>query len=252
MLSFSVTEEQGQLVSAVRRFTKERIIPVAAACDEEESFPHDVYKEAFELGLIAPVIPPEYGGIGANELDHVLIAEELAYGCTGIQTSIGCSTLAAMPVLLAGSEEQKKKYLGQLTSEASYASYAITEPGAGSDAAALVTRAVQHGDDWVLNGQKIYITNGSWGTGVAEVDPSRHKGIMAFLVDRDTPGVSGQRGKRIGQRASDTATIVFEDVKVPKSQVLAGEGEASSWRCRRLMDPPRYRGCGLWSYAACT
>jgi len=135
-----------------------------------------------------------------------------------------------MPLLLGGNEEQKKKYLGQLTGEASYASYAITEPGAGSDAAAIVTRAVQHGDDWVLNGQKIYITNGSWASWYvvfATVDPSRrHKGIMAFIVDRDTPGVSvGKKEKKLGQRASDTATIIFEDVKVPKANVLAGEGD---------------------------
>jgi acyl-CoA dehydrogenase len=230
MLNFALTDEQKQLTEMVARFVKERIIPVAAESDEEEKFPHDLYKEAFELGLVAPMIPDSYGGLGCSEIDQVLIAEELAYGCTGIQTSINCATLAAMPLMLAGDDAQKSKYLGMLTSEPSYAAYAITEPGAGSDAAGIVTRATQDGDDWVLNGQKCYITNGSWASWYivfATIDPSiRHKGIMAFIVDRDTAGLSvGKKEKKLGQRASDTATIIFEDVKVPKANVLAGAGD---------------------------
>ncbi len=229
MLNFALTDEQKQLIEMVARFAKDQIIPVAAQADEDEKFPDGLYKEAFELGLVAPLIPDAYGGMGCSEIDQVLIAEELAYGCTGIQTSINCATLAAMPVMLAGDEAQKKKYLGMLTSEPSFAAYAITEPGAGSDAAGIVTRATPDGDDWVLNGQKCYITNGSWSSWYivfATIDPSlRHKGIMAFIVDRDSAGLSvGKKERKLGQRASDTATIIFEDVKVPKANVLAPAG----------------------------
>jgi len=230
MLNFGLTGEQKQLVDMVGRFVKERVIPVAAEADETEKFPEGIYEEAFELGLVGPMIPDAYGGVECSEIDQVLIAEELAYGCTGIQTSINCATLAAMPLMLAGNEEQKKKYLGMLTSSPCFAAYAITEPGAGSDAAGIQMRATQHGDEWVLNGQKCYITNGSWASWYvvfATVDTSlRHKGIMAFVVDRDTPGLSvGKKERKLGQRASDTATIIFEDVKVPSANVLAPAGQ---------------------------
>lgn len=230
MLSFELSEEQKALESTARKFAKDRIIPIAAKCDEESKFPNDVFKAAWELGLVAPNIPSEYGGGGCSELDHTIITEELAYGCTGIQTSMTANALAATPIILGGSEEQKKKYLGMLTSEPIFASYATTEPAAGSDVAGMQTRAVQHGDDWVLNGQKCFITNGSWARFYvifATVDPAKkHKGIMAFIVDRDTPGVSvGKKENKMGQRASDTATIILEDVKVSKANVLAPEGE---------------------------
>ena len=230
MLSFDVTEEQKALIENVRGFVRDRVIPVAAECDEHEKFPMDVFKAAWELGLSAPIVPEQYGGAGLGELDHVLLVEELAFGCTGIQTSITANVLCATPLLLAGNEEQKKKYLGMLTSEPLFGAYAITEPGAGSDAAGIQTTAKQHGDDWVLNGQKVFITNASfarWLIVFATVDATqRHKGIMCFVVDRDTPGLSiGKKEKKLGQRASDTATVILEDVKVPKANVLAGPGE---------------------------
>ncbi|MBK8171655.1 MAG: acyl-CoA dehydrogenase family protein [Sandaracinaceae bacterium] len=230
MLSFELSEEQKALESTARKFAKERIIPVAAECDKHSKFPNDVFKEAWDLGLVAPNIPEEFGGSGCSELDHTIITEELAYGCSGIQTSMTANALAAMPIILGGSDAQKKKYLGMLTSEPIFASYATTEPSAGSDVAGLQTRAVQHGDDWVLNGQKCFITNGSWARFYvifATIDPAlKHKGIMAFIVDRDTPGVSvGKKEDKMGQRASDTATIILEDVKVPKENVLAKAGD---------------------------
>ena len=230
MLDFELSEEQRALVDETCRFTKEKIIPAAAEADRTGKFPLDVFKEAWEMGVVAPNIPAEYGGAGVGEIEHVLITEELAFGCTGIQTSMTANALASTPLLVAGTEEQKKKYLGMLTEEPLFAAYALTEPAAGSDAGALECRAVQHGDDWVLNGQKIYITNGSWASWYvvfATVDPSlRHKGIMAFVVDRDTPGVSiGKKEDKLGQRASDTSTIIFEDVKVPKANVIAEAGQ---------------------------
>ncbi len=229
MLDFDLSDEQKALVDEARRFVKQKIIPIAAACDREHRFPHDVFREAWELGFVQPCIPQEYGGAGLSEVDNVLLTEELAYGCTGIQTSITVNTLASTPVVIAGNEQQKKKYLGGLTSEPLYCAYALTEPGAGSDAAGIRTRARKDGNHWVLNGQKCFITNGAfahWYTVFATVDPElRHKGIMAFIVDRDTPGVSvGKSEDKLGQRASNTATINFDDVRVPAENLLAPEG----------------------------
>jgi len=230
MLNFELSDEQKALVEEARRFTKERIIPIAAECDRKHEFPHDVFKEAWELGFVCPNVPEEYGGAGLGEVEHVLLVEELGFGCTGIQTSITANALAATPVLIAGNEEQKQKYLGSLVREPNYAAYALTEPGAGSDAAGIQTRCVQDGDEWVITGQKCFITNGSWASWYvvfATIDPAlRHKGIAAFIVDRDLPGVSvGKAEDKLGQRASDTATINFDEVRVPASALLSPPGE---------------------------
>lgn len=230
MPDFSLTEEQTALQSTVQQFVADRIIPIAAECDREAKFPKGVYQEAWKLGLVAPMVPEEYGGAGISEIEHTLIVEELAYGCTGIQTSITASMLAATPLLLAGTEEQKKEYLGRITRDGLYAAYAITEPAAGSDAAGIQCKAERHGEEWVLNGQKIYITNASfadWFIIFATVDPSqRHKGIMCFVVDAKSDGLSiGKKEDKMGQRASDTATVILEDVKVPKRNVIAEAGD---------------------------
>ena len=230
MLNFSLSEELQALVQMARRFTAERITPIAAECDRESRFPMDVFKEAWENGLLNPTCPAAYGGLGLGELENALIAEEFAYGCTGIQTSILANGLALTPIKLAGSEEQKKKYLGMLTADPIMASYATTEPAAGSDVAGLQTRFVRHGDDFVLNGQKAWITNASyarWYIIFATVDTKlRHKGIAAFIVDRDTPGLKvGKKEDKLGQRASDTAQIFLEDCVVPKANLLAPEGQ---------------------------
>lgn len=230
MFEFSCSEEQEALVQETRRFVRERIIPIAAACDRDASFPHDIFKEAWDLGLTAPTLPEALGGPGLGEVDNVLITEELAYGCTGIQTSVTANTLAATPILLAGSDDLKRHYIGMLCAEPCFAAYAVTEPAAGSDVAGMQTRCRKVGADWELQGQKIYITNGSWARWYvvfATTDPTlRHKGIMAFVVDRDTAGVSvGKKEDKLGQRASDTATISFDAVRVPASHVLAGAGD---------------------------
>ena len=229
MIDFSLSEEQKALVETARRFTKERIIPVAAEADRESRFPMDVFKEAWEMGLVNTCCPPEYGGAGLGEVENALLTEELAYGCTGIQTSITANVLALTPIRLGGTEEQKKKYFGILTSEPVMASYATSEPDAGSDVAGLKTKFEKHGDDYVLNGQKCWITNASYARFYvifATSDPQkRHKGIAAFIVDRDTPGLKvGKKEDKLGQRASDTAQVFLEDVKVPKANLLAPEG----------------------------
>jgi len=230
MLSFKTTDEQDALIEMASRFTRERIIPVAAECDRDARFPKDVFEAGWELGLVNPTVPPEYGGAGLGELDNALIAEHLAYGCTGIQTSMLANTLALTPILLGGSEAQKKKYLGMLTSAPLFASYCTTEPTGGSDVAGLRTRFTKKGDDFVLNGEKCWITNASFASFYvvfATSDPAlRHKGIAAFIVDRDTKGLRvGKHEDKMGQRASDTASVHFEDVVVPGENLLAPEGQ---------------------------
>jgi len=230
MPDFSLTDEQKALQDTVRQFTADRITPIAAECDRESKFPMDVYREAADLGLVAPVIPEEYGGSGIGELENTIVVEEMSYGCTGIQTSIGATNLAATPLIVAGTEAQKKEYLGRVTRDGVAAAYAITEPAAGSDAAGIQCRAVKHGDEWVLDGTKLFITNASfanWFVIFATVDPSqRHKGIMAFVVDADTEGLSvGKKEDKMGQRASDTAEVILEGVKVPAANVIAEAGQ---------------------------
>jgi acyl-CoA dehydrogenase len=229
MLNFELSPEQKALVEETRRFTREKIIPIAGEADRTHEFPMDVFKEAWELGFVGPNIPEEYGGAGMGEVDHVLLTEELAFGCTGIQTSMTANVLAATPFLIAGNDAQKKKYLGMLTSEPVFAAYALTEPAAGSDAAGIQARCRKDGNDWIISGSKCFITNAAWARWYivfATVDPSlRHSGIMAFVIDRDSQGVSiGKTEDKLGQRASNTATVNFDDVRVSSDNVLAEEG----------------------------
>jgi acyl-CoA dehydrogenase len=231
MIDFELTEEQRALIETARRFARERIIPVAAECDRESRFPRAVFEDAWKIGLVNPTLPSEYGGAGLSDVDSSFITEELAYGCSGIQTSMTANTLGLTPIKLAGNEEQKKKYLGWLASEPIFCSYATTEPGAGSDVAGLVTRATKDASGgYVLNGQKAWITNAnmaSFFTIFATEDASlRHKGIGAFIVHRDAKGLKvGKHEDKLGQRASDTAVVMLEDVYVPASQVLAPPGQ---------------------------
>ncbi|MBL9022213.1 MAG: acyl-CoA dehydrogenase family protein [Myxococcales bacterium] len=229
-MDFNLSEEHTALIDTARRFVKERIIPVAAECDRDSKFPMDVFKAAWEIGLVNPGVPEEYGGAGLGELENALITEQLAYGCAGIQTSITANQLALTPIRIAGNDEQKKKYLGMLTSEPVMASYATSEPDAGSDVAGLKTRFKKVGDDYVLNGQKCWITNASYArfyVVFATIDPAlKHKGIGAFIVDRDAPGLRvGKKEDKLGQRASDTAVIHLDDVVVKKENLLAPEGQ---------------------------
>jgi acyl-CoA dehydrogenase len=230
VVDFLLSDEHKALVDTARRFTKERIIPVAAECDRDSKFPMDVFKAAWELGLVNPSVPGDYGGSGLGELENALITEQLAYGCTGIQTSITANQLALTPIRLGGSEDQKKKYLGMLTSEPIMASYCTSEPGAGSDVAGMSTKFRQVGDDFVLSGQKCWITNASYArfyVVFATADTAKkHKGIAAFIVDRDSEGLKvGKKEDKLGQRASDTAVLHLEDVVVPKANLLAPEGQ---------------------------
>jgi acyl-CoA dehydrogenase len=230
MLDFEPTEEQRALVETARRFTRERITPIAAECDRESRFPRDVFEQAHTVGLINATLPSPYGGAGLSDVDETLITEEIAYGCTGIQTSFTANTLGLTPIKLAGTEEQKDKYLRWLASEPVMVSYATSEPSMGSDVAGMQCRATRDtAGGYVLNGTKQWITNASLAAFYvvfATEDPAlRHRGIGAFIVERSQAGVKpGRHEDKLGQRASDTAPLVLEDVHVPASQVLAPPG----------------------------
>ena len=230
-MDFSLTDEQQRLIETARKFTRERIIPVAQKLDEHGTFPVDICREGWELGLMNVEIPTEYGGLGLSCTDHVLMMEEINYGCAGVGTTLAGNNLAAMPLILAGTEEQKKRYLGSLTEAPIFAAYACSEPDAGSDVAGMRTNARKVGDEYVLNGQKRWITNGgyaTWYTTFARIgDPKdRHKGITCFALPRDTPGVSvGKKEDKLGQRASNTTDVLFEEVKLTRANVVGAEGE---------------------------
>jgi acyl-CoA dehydrogenase len=174
-------------------------------------------------------VPEEFGGPGLSYLDGCLIEEELSWGCSGIQTSLGCNGLASAPIALGGSEEIKKKYLGMLTEAPKLASFCLTEPDAGSDVSGMRTTAVKKGDKYVINGSKCFITNGGYAdyyTVYAKTDKEAgHRGISAFVVERDWGVVVDKKEDKLGQRASNTATISFNDVEVPAENLLGEENQ---------------------------
>jgi acyl-CoA dehydrogenase len=224
-----LTEEQQALTATAREFAKKEIIPVAGKLDEHGTFPSEILKKAWSLGLMNCEVPDAYGGSGLSCLEHSLVLEEISYGCLGVNTSMAGNMLGAMPLLIAGTDEQKKKYLGRLIAEPIFAAYACSEPDAGSDVAGMSTKITKHGDDYVLNGQKRWITNAgvaSWFTVFATFDKAqKHKGITCFVVDANTPGVKiGRKEDKMGQRCSNTCDIIFEDAKLPKSALVGEEG----------------------------
>ena len=230
MFDFSLTDDQQRLVDTARKFTKEKIIPVAQKLDEHGTFPMEICKEAWEIGLMNAEVPAEYGGLAASTLDHVLMAEEVNYGCAGIGTTLFGNNLAALPLILAGTEEQKKRWLNTLTEAPIFAAYACSEPDAGSDVAGMKTTVRKVGDEYVMNGTKRWITNAryaQWYTVFGRIGDAggRHKGITCFVVPRDAPGVSvGKKEDKLGQRASDTSDVLFEDVKLTRAHLVGEEG----------------------------
>ncbi|XP_064285340.1 medium-chain specific acyl-CoA dehydrogenase, mitochondrial [Passer domesticus] len=230
--SFELTDEQKEFQATARKFAVEEIIPVAAQYDKTGEYPVPLIKRAWELGLMNSHIPESCGGLGLGSFEACLITEELAYGCTGVQTAIEANSLGQMPVIIAGNEHQQKKYLGRMTEEPIMCAYCVTEPGAGSDVAGIKTKAEKKGDEYVINGQKMWITNGgkaNWYFLLARTNPDpkapASKAFTGFIVEADSPGIQiGRKEMNMGQRCSDTRGIVFEDVRVPTENVLIAEG----------------------------
>jgi acyl-CoA dehydrogenase len=229
-ISFALTDEQKALRELAREFAANEIRPKEREYDEHMLHPVDVIEKAHALGLMNAHVPEEYGGAGLSAFEGMLIGEELYWGCSGIGTSITANGLGSGPVIVFGSDEQKRTWLTPLTEEPLLASFALSEPGAGSDVQALKTTAVREGDEYVLNGSKTFITNAgyaAWSTVFAKTDPKGGaKGMSAFIVPMDAPGVTIESHlDKMGQRSTDTSAFALQDVRVPAENLIGEEGD---------------------------
>lgn len=230
-MNFKLTEEHEMIRKMVRDFAKNEVEPTAAQRDEEETFDMEIFKKMAELGLTGIPWPEEYGGIGSDYLAYCIAIEELSRVCASTGVTLSAHTsLAGWPVYKFGTEEQKQKYLRPMAQGEKIGAYGLTEPGSGSDAGGMITTARLEGDEYVINGSKIFITNG----GIADIyivfaltDPSsKQKGTSAFIVESSFPGFSvGKKEKKLGIRSSPTTELIFEECRVPKENLLGKEGE---------------------------
>ena len=228
-IGFALTDEQKMLQDLARDFARNEIAPQAEHYDRTAEFPWPIVEKARQAGLWNLSLPVEYGGAGASVLEECVVAEELAWGCSGVSTSLNINALAATPIFVAGSEAQKKEWLGRLAN-GQLAAYCVTEPAAGSDVAGIQTTAVRRGGCYVLKGSKTFISNASvadFYVVFAYTDmPQKYKGMSAFIVERKSPGFSvSKKFDKLGQRASDTAEITLDGVEVPESHRLGAEGD---------------------------
>src|SRR3954471_12421469 len=227
MVDFTLTDEQKALRELAHDFAEKEIRPVAWEHDKDGAWPEDVLRKAWEVGLMNTHVAEEYGGPGGSYLDGCIIEEELSWGCSGITTSLGANGLASAPLALAGSEELKKQYLSMLVEDFKLASFCLTEPDAGSDVSGMRTRAVRKGDKYLINGSKCFITNGGyadWYTVYAKTDPDAgHRGISAFVVPRDDTVTVDKHEDKMGLRASNTASVSFNETEVPAANLLGQE-----------------------------
>jgi acyl-CoA dehydrogenase len=230
MIGFDLTPEQRSLQEKARQFSKEVILPVAAQHDRDGTFPLDIMEKAHQKGFFTPLVPKKYGGQGLGLLDSCIISEELAAGCMGIYVSIFVSTLALYPIIKFGTEDQKERFLKPFCSTFSIASYCLSEVTGGSDPASMRTTAILDGDHYLVNGAKMWVTNGGYAdfyVAFATTDPQRkHKGIISLIIPSNLEGVShGEPIDKMGQRASNTTSLTFKNVRVPKENLLGGGGE---------------------------
>jgi butyryl-CoA dehydrogenase len=228
-MEYGFTDEQKEIVELTRKIAKEKILPVRAELDETETFPWDIMNILAEAGLFGIYIPEQYGGLDFGNYENCLAVEELSRYCIGVSVSFAASGLGCYPILLYGSEDQKKKYLPLIASGKKLAAFGITESSAGSDAASIRMTAVKEGNEYVLNGVKQWITNGGEAeiySVVAITNKSKGpRGASAFIVEKDTPGFTfGKKEKKLGIRASATRELVFEDCRIPAENLIAKEG----------------------------
>ncbi len=228
-MHYFLTPEQQMIQDLARKIAQEKVLPVRAELDEKEEFPWDLMKVCAEAGLFGVSISEEYGGFGGGVLENCLAVEELSRVCLGVATSYAASGLGAHPIMLYGSEEQKKKYLPDIAKGKRLAAFGITEADAGSDAGAIRTTGLRKGEGYVLNGTKQWITNGGEAeiyTIIAITDRAKGpRGASAFIVEKGTPGFDfGKKEKKLGIRASATRELVFRDCFVPRGNLIAKEG----------------------------
>ncbi|EKS7869730.1 acyl-CoA dehydrogenase [Bacillus cereus] len=230
-MHFKLSEEHEMIRKMVRDFAKNEVAPTAAERDEEERFDRELFNQMAELGLTGIPWPEEYGGIGSDYLAYVIAIEELSRVCASTGVTLSAHTsLAGWPIFKFGTEEQKQKFLRPMAEGKKIGAYGLTEPGSGSDAGGMKTIAKRDGDHYILNGSKIFITNG----GIADIyvvfaltDPeSKQRGTSAFIVESDTPGFSvGKKESKLGIRSSPTTEIMFEDCRIPVENLLGEEGQ---------------------------
>ena len=230
-MDFALSEEQQQVRDEVRRFADNEIRPVATEYDTEEKFPHDLVEEAAELGLVGANVPLEYGGVGYDYLTNIVIVEELFAADPGIGLSISSAAFGADALVEFGTEEQKEEYLRPVAEGDAIMGSAISEPDVGSDVSSVSTSAEKEGDEWVIDGSKMWITNGSVGdffVVLCETDPDaegRYNGFSQIVVESDRDGFTAEKitGK-MGIRASDTAELILDDVRVPEANLIGNRG----------------------------
>lgn len=232
MVNFELTDEQLMLQELARNFADEEIKPNASFWDKESIFPRGAIAKANELGLLTLKIPEKYGGGGMGSFEEVLVLEELGRGDPGFATAAGSSMLAAYPIITGGTEQQKEKYLRMIT-EGKIAAYCVTEPGAGSDVQAIQTEAVKEGNEYIINGQKMWITGAGyadWFFVLAYTDKNAgYKGMSGFIVDANSEGLElGKKEENMGQRCSDTRSVTFNNVRVPIDNLIGGK-ENDGW-----------------------
>jgi len=229
VVDLTLTDEQKDLQELAHSFAEKDIRKVAWEFDKEGTWPQEIIEKAWEIGLMNTHIAEQYGGPGLDYLSGCLIEEEMGWGCSGIGTSLMANGLASAPVGLGGSEETKKKYLSMLTEGPKLASFCLTEPDAGSDVSGMKTTATKKGDKYVINGSKCFITNGGyadWFTVYAKTDKEAgHRGISAFVVEKDDTVTVDKKEDKMGQRASNTATITFNETEIPAENLLGEENK---------------------------
>lgn len=238
-MDFNLTTDQQEIKDLAMKFAKNDMMPKASHYDELAQMPLEILEKAWSLGLVNTCIPAEYGGSGFSAIDSMIITEALAYGCMGMNTAIMANDLALLPIVIGGSDEQKKRFLTPFTQSYKIAAFCLTEPGNGSDAGGLKTTIKEDGDDVVINGNKMWITNAGYAdlfVVYTTMDPSlKHKGITAVVVEKGTPGIEmGKKEDKMGHRCSDTRAITFNNVRVPKSNVLGGMGKGWSIAMKTL------------------
>jgi alkylation response protein AidB-like acyl-CoA dehydrogenase len=228
-LDYFLSEEQNMIVETARQITDERIIPHRAELDEKDAFPRAILEDMARADLFGVPIPEEFGGFGGGCFDIVLALEQLGRGCIGVGTAFAASSLGVYPILIAGSQEMREKYLPDVAAGKKFAAFGLTEANAGSDASGIQTTAVLDGDEWVLNGTKQWITNGGEAqiyTVVAITDRSKGaRGASMLVVEQGDPGFTcGPKEKKMGIRASSTTELIFKDCRIPKDRLIGRKG----------------------------
>lgn len=228
-MDYFLTEEQQMVKELARQIAEEKIVPVRAELDEREEFPREIIQVIAKSDLLGLYIPEEYGGLGKGSFDLCLAIEEFSRACLGVATTYAANALGTYPIMLFGSEEQKRKYLPKIASGEYLVAFGLTEPSAGSDAGAIQSTAVLRGNEYILNGAKQWITNGGEAdiyTIIAMTDKSKGpRGASAFIVEKGTEGFRfGKKEKKMGIRASTTCELIFENCRIPKENLIAKEG----------------------------